>query len=385
MKMIDFVFFDAGGGHRSAANALRTVIELERLSWNIRMVNLQEVLAPVDVVRRLTGYNLQDVYNQILKKQWTLATPPLNRVFQAAIRFYHRRQVELLEAYWRQSPPDLVVSLIPHFNRAMLQGLRGASPTVPFVTIMTDIADYPPHFWIEPQEQHLICGSERAVEQALALGFPQALLFKTSGMIIDPRFYQRTSLDSRQELLRLGLDPEVPTGLVMFGGNGSRAMAEISERLDFMGDRVQLILICGHNMELAEELFIRSGRLKKHIVGFTTEVPYYMSLSNFFIGKPGPGSISEALALRLPVIVGRNASTLPQERYNAQWVVEKRVGIVIRSFRSIAEAVGRMLEPGQLDRYRANACALNNRAVFEIPLILQEIMEGTSRRQSISA
>ena len=39
------------------------------------------------------------------------------------------------------------------------------------------------------------------------------------------------------------------------------------------------------------------------VEGFTKEVPYYMRLSDFFIGKPGPGSISEALAMKLPVLV----------------------------------------------------------------------------------
>ena len=51
-----------------------------------------------------------------------------------------------------------------------------------------------------------------------------------------------------------------------------------------------------------------------------------MQLADFFIGKPGPGSVSEALAMRLPVIVECNAWTLPQERYNAEWIVEKEVG-----------------------------------------------------------
>ena len=60
--------------------------------------------------------------------------------------------------------------------------------------------------------------------------------------------------------------------------------------------------------------------------GFTTSVNYYMQLADFFIGKPGPGSVSEALAMQLPVIVECNAWTLPQERYNAEWVVEKEVG-----------------------------------------------------------
>ncbi len=60
-----------------------------------------------------------------------------------------------------------------------------------------------------------------------------------------------------------------------------------------------------------------------------------MQLADFFIGKPGPGSVSEALAMKLPVIVECNAWTLPQERYNAVWVVEKEVGLVLKNFRNI--------------------------------------------------
>ena len=50
-----------------------------------------------------------------------------------------------------------------------------------------------------------------------------------------------------------------------------------------------------------------------------------MWLSDFFIGKPGPGSISEAIQMKLPVIIERNSWTLPQERYNADWVRRNRL------------------------------------------------------------
>ena len=35
--------------------------------------------------------------------------------------------------------------------------------------MLTDIADYPPHFWIERQSQYVICGSRRAVQNKPAL------------------------------------------------------------------------------------------------------------------------------------------------------------------------------------------------------------------------
>ena len=88
----------------------------------------------------------------------------------AVLALYRPAQVRLLEQFWRERRPDMVVSLVPNFNLALGQSLRKALPGVPLVTILTDIADYPPHFWIERQEQYLICGSDRAVEQARAHG-----------------------------------------------------------------------------------------------------------------------------------------------------------------------------------------------------------------------
>jgi UDP-N-acetylglucosamine:LPS N-acetylglucosamine transferase len=101
-----------------------------------------------------------------------------------------------------------------------------------------------------------------------------------------------------------------------------------------------------------------------------------MRISDFFIGKPGPGSISEAVAMGLPVIVESNAWTLPQERYNVKWVEEKGVGIGLSSFRKqIVDAALRMTNAGEREQFREHVGALNNRAVFEIPEILAGIME----------
>ena len=373
----DLVFFDAGGGHRAAAEALRLVME-EQGGWNVRLVNLQELMDSIDLVRQLTGLRMQDFYNLMLKKGWTLGTPQTVRVLQFFIRLLHPRQVRLLKEFWRSSNADLVVSVVPHFNRALAESLRQARPATRFATILTDIADYPPHFWIEPRGGHIICGSDRAVEQARALDIPEGRISRASGMILHPRFYQPIPCDRREERRQRGLDPDRPTGLVLFGGQGSDSMLEIAECLDAQGPHhAQLIYICGRNQKLAAALRRRRSRLRTFVEGFTSQVPFYMALSDFFIGKPGPGSVSEAVAMRLPVIVERNAWTLPQERYNADWILEKQLGLVVRGPHQIPAAVKRLLQRGNLARYRAQAAALHNRAVYEIPGILRRIVEGT--------
>ena len=377
MINVDLVFLDAGGGHRAAAEALRLVMEEQR-GWKIRLVNLQELMDPIDLVRKLTGLRMQDLYNLMLKKGWTLGTPQSVRVLQFFIRLLHPQSVRLLEDFWRSSDADLVVSVVPHFNRALAESLRQVRPATRFVTVLTDIADYPPHFWIEPLGQYVICGSDRAVVQARAMDIGDSRIFQASGMILHPRFYETISCDRRAERKQRGLDPDAPTGLVLFGGQGSSAMLEIAEHLDAEGpSHLQLIYICGRNEKLAIALRSRRSRLRTFLEGFTTQVPFYMALSDFFIGKPGPGSVSEAVAMKLPVIVERNAWTLPQERYNAEWILEKHLGLVVKGPHQIPAAIRELLERGNLARFRAQAAAVHNRAVYEIPAILRRIVEET--------
>ena len=371
---LDFIYFDAGGGHRAAATALKQVVEDQGRPWDVRLVNLQEVLEPLDVFRKLTGLRLQEIYNTLLRKGWTLGSPQLLRAMQQVIRLYHPAQVKLLGEFWRDARPDMVVSLVPNFNRALFEGLRRSGADAPFVTIPTDLADYPPRFWMERQEQYFICGTDKAVEQASAMGHARERVFRVSGMILGPRFYEPVEIDRAAERLKLGLDAERPTGLVLFGGYGSGVMLDIARRVARCARPAQFIFICGHSQNL--ERALRSERLAypTRVEGFTTAIPYFMKLADFLIGKPGPGSISEAMLMRLPVIIERNAWTLPQERYNAEWVRERRVGFVLENFKQVNETVDQLLEPATLAGFQTNVAALDNRAVFEIPGILDRLL-----------
>ena len=377
MPRIVLVYFDAGGGHRAAASALAEAIREERLPWQVDLLNLQELLDSLDIVRRFTGIRIQDVYNRMLRNDWTLGSPQLMRILQWTMRVFHRPTVRRLERHWRETTPDLVASLVPHFNRALCESLAKTRPGRPFVTILTDFADYPPHFWIERQSQFLICGSDQAVTQARDMGHPEEHIFRTSGMILNQRFYRYAAVDRRREREKLGLDPERLTGLVLFGGQGSRKkMLAIDERLGQSALPVQLIFLCGKNERLVAELLARKSPVPRVVEGFTTNVPYYMQLADFFIGKPGPGSIAEAMAMHLPVIVERNAWTLPQERYNTVWVREKEVGLVVASFAQIGEAVAQLIEPENFLHFRAHTEAMKNQALFEIPAILRRILSA---------
>jgi hypothetical protein len=366
---VDLVYFNAGGGHRASALALQESIARLGWPWTVRLVNLFELLDPGDTFRRVTGFAPEAVYNQRLARGWTLGLAQELKVLQAAIRFAHPTLLRALTQHWAASEPDLVVSLVPNFNRAMGEAVAGALPGVPFVTVLTDLADHPPGFWIEPGVgQHVVCGTPQAVAQARAAGLPASHIHPSSGMILRPAFYAPRLADRAAERRRLGLDPDRPTGLVMFGGQGSKAMLGIAQALH----DTPLILVCGHNDKLAAKLRALPATAPRLVVGFTTDIPRHMQLADFLIGKPGPGSVSEAVQQGLPVIVVRNAWTMPQERYNAQWVRDQDLGLVLKSFKPVRPAVAALV--AGLARHRTALARIDNRAVFEVPQILARLL-----------
>ncbi len=269
----------------------------------------------------------------------------------------------------------MVVSLVGLFNRVIHESLTASGIRAPFVTILIDLADYPPHFWIERQKQYLIVGSKKAKYQALAAGYDPASVFQASGMIIHPNFYDEDPV-APQELAESLVQDQRITGIVSFGGYGGTEMVRIAKRLSRLRDKLQCVFVCGHNRNLKRRIERLTQDHFWHVVGFTDRMPFYLRTSDFFIGKPGSISLCEAVRLRVPVITTRSWRTMPQERYPADWIRELSTGLVLKSFRRIDRAVEELLQqPGALDRFRRNLASVEIRAVLEIPSILEEILE----------
>ena len=212
--------------------------------------------------------------------------------------------------------------------------------------------------------------------QAHAAGCAPSHVHSVSGMLLRHDFYA-PRLGGSDRLVRrreLGLPLDRPVGLVLFGGEGSRQMLTIARQLP----DVPLILLCGNNEALARALRELPARAPRAIVGYTGDIPQYMQLADFFIGKPGPGSLSEAIQMGLPCIVASNASTLPQERYNTHWLREQELGLTIGGYDEIAWAVARLL--ADLPRFQAAARRVRNHASDELPGVLAGIVAQVPTR-----
>jgi len=81
------------------------------------------------------------------------------------------------------------------------------------------------------------------------------------------------------------------------------------------------------------------------------------------------------------VIVECNNKTLPQERYNAEWVAEQGYGIVAPTFKDIVSAAKRMIEPSAFDEFCRKTRSYSNRALFEVAEILEKCYERAAAQE----
>lgn len=379
-QKIVILYSAAGGGHRATALALKTILERE-MTADVALINPYKDLFPnVDLFLRFTGMHGEDVYNEfVLRKGW-------NNLF--CLMFYgmtwltitlgqqeaSRRTITCLQ----QQQPDLIISVLPMLNGKLRRCVTAYSDRhpLPFMVLITDLQESMKYSWFPKQnDYYAVCGTEQSYRQVLSKPHPSELTFRTSGLIVHPKFYDLPPLDSGKERRQLGLRPHLPTGCMMYGGFGSGRMAELAKALHSIDLPCQIIFLCGRNQSLADELAGLRLSYPHVIRTYTPDVPYYFALSDFLISKPGPGTISEALVMNLRLVVDCQ-HVLPQERHNVTWVQEQGVGLPFKSLRTFRQTIRQVLDSGRDTPQPHNSGLPRNRAIFEIPDILERIFSS---------
>ncbi len=97
---------------------------------------------------------------------------------------------------------------------------------------------------------------------------------------------------------------------------------------------LQLVIIAGRNRGQRRKLDATPWKIPVIVNGFVTDMPDWMRASDVIITKAGPGTIMEALACGLPVLL---SGFLPgQEEGNVTFVEQNQVGVLSKSPKGIA-------------------------------------------------
>jgi 1,2-diacylglycerol 3-beta-galactosyltransferase len=334
-KKIFLMITDAGGGHRSTALSLQNAAARQGLPWDLRIVNLyREVWKEVDLGQALFNLPGEELYNLALKTDFISATTLMHHTASWFIRLRHSLAVKVTREFFQHEQPDLVLSLMPFVNDVLAEALEGTG--VPLGLLVTDLQDTPAGGWFTPRAcrsaRFIAVGSAPAARQARAVGASEARLLHC-GLVIHPKYFDPQVRSLPQTLARtaLGLNRDPFTPMLMMGAWAGRALGTFIRQFERSRRPWQILACCGRNAALKRSLEKLAPKLKNTLVpvGYSENLHLAMRAADVCITKPGPASITEALAMGLPLVLDDSA-TMVQERPNAAWVRAQGLGLVLR-------------------------------------------------------
>lgn len=347
-RKLVFLFSDTGGGHRSAAEAIIEALEIEFSGcFDHEMVDIFKDYGPVPL------NHMPDLYPQMVKlpRAWGLGYKlsnghPQARVLTASAWPVVRKAMHQL---LKDHPADLIISVHPLAAAPVLKAM--SHQRVPFINVVTDLVTTHA-LWYHRQTNLCIVPTQQAYERAIQCGLrPEQV--QVVGLPVADRFCQPAG-DRNQLRARLGWPQDLPVALLVGGGEGMGPLERNAEAIANAGLPLAMVIIAGRNQGLKARLEERHWPVPTQIYGFVREMPDFMRASDILVTKAGPGTISEALIARLPLIL---YSRLPgQEDGNVTYVVSEGAGVWAPRPAQVVQALQQWLEAP--DKYQAavDAC-----------------------------
>ena len=354
-KQILILMSDTGGGHRAAAEAIREGLLFlygDRVSVTIVDAWKDYAIWPVNRIADMYGWTVNRAL-WIWKSLWRLEKKRyfIKSLFSAIYPLAAPSFLKLIEEH----QPNIIVSVHPVLTHVSLLVIERANLRIPFVTVVTDMIKSW-DVWYRPSTTLCLVPTTSIGRQAMRLGIP-ATKVNVVGQPVSLKM--RTETGAKGPVRRLlGLDPALPVALLAGGGEGYGRVYDIARGIDRRVSGIQLIVVAGRNSSLRKKLEAQRWKLPTFIYGFTTQMANLMQAADVFITKAGPGSISEAFVVGLPLIL---FAYIPgQEDANVEYVLQHKAGVYVPEPEQIANQLSKWLRPESavLDKLAQNALSL---------------------------
>jgi processive 1,2-diacylglycerol beta-glucosyltransferase len=336
MKKVLIIYASAGDGHKKAAEAIyKSFLELE-----------PDVLAvPIDALNyttRFFKFFYKRTYIVLIKRfpwLWGFFYKVLNNRFFFLVAAPFRcianasNSIKLKEFLLKEDF-DIIVST--HFFASYVIS-RFKQKNRLSARLVSVVTDFKPHlFWIAKNTDIYIVASKSTRQGFIETGI-QAEKIKVLGIPVRKQF---ACPESKQEARKkLGLSEDRLTILVMRGGLGVGPIKDILLNLRKLAMDYQAIAVCGHNKELCQDLESTFAGTKQRIkiIGFSHNIGRLMSASDIIISKAGGITVSESMAIGLPLVC---INPIPgQESANMEFLIEEKIGFKAKTLDDINKEI----------------------------------------------
>ncbi len=325
-----------GYGHIASANTLQTLLGDEYEF---------ETIYPIKELRICGLPAGEEFYNWMIANNFNRMTNFFAKFCNSLFTSREKKLQEQIAAHVEAYQPDIIISLIPFVNFYTSEVARKYDLPFLMVTTDNDLTN-----WVKNLEKRVHTNFKVTIGTALPT--TKGLLLKsrvpessieTIGLPLRPQF---TEAKNKGELRRAYFVPtNKPVALIMMGGTGSRITYKYVKTLLHSNLNIHLMICTGRSVKLADKLKRISPKNGNtiDIIPFTEKVHELFAIADLLITKPGPGTINEAFAQKLPILIDGTNPPLFWEAANIDLVVRSKVGSIIPSYRNAAEAARKLL------------------------------------------
>lgn len=386
------IFTSKGGyGHQATTQAL---CDLLGSTYDIEVINpFERFMGSADILRKMTSgkYDGEKLYNKMLQKGWTRLLNTMANMGSFIIRNKQKKIARRIANHLQAHHYDLVISVISFLNGAISNASHQSG--LPFLLITTD-GDL--MHWMHGVNRSVLSGSYVTVGFDIAETRGRLLTRGAAnnnvipvGFPIRKDFYEHKN----KEVIRRQFDiPERPfTAMLLMGGAGSNGMYDYVKQMLRMKLPMHLIACVGKNEQLARQITKKYNKLCKSssvtltVVPFTKRVSDLMAVSDVLITKAGPGTIYEALHMKLPVLIDCTTPLLAWEKANATFIEEHGFGHRINHIRELSSLLKHYHEKDvvcQKTMQRLNRCRLHD-FTKEIPTLVEAAMNRQAELDAV--
>jgi processive 1,2-diacylglycerol beta-glucosyltransferase len=265
--------------------------------------------------------------------------PKIVKKSESIKNFLHKTSYRKFARLFKRHQPDVVVCT-QAFPCGMVADYKREHKLD--TTIIGVLTDFSPHsFWINEGVDYYVVPSVEAKERFIKKGVhPDAI--KVYGIPTRSKF--SIQLDRKPIADKLGLSVDVPTIVIMGGGQGLGPIKTIVKSLIKLKMEFQMVVLAGVNKKIISSLKRYTKRSTKKILifEFANNVDELMELATLIITKPGGITTAECLAKGLPMVI---INPIPgQEMRNTDFLINKGVAIRIDATSDIGEEVELLLK-----------------------------------------
>jgi len=309
-------------GHRQATVAIQQA--LRKLDSNLEAPSVNGFGYTYPILEKV----INRAYLSVIKrspKVWDYLydNPNVFRKSQSIKKFLHKTSHRKIAKLLENFHPDTVVCT-QAFPCGMVADYKTAhNLKIKLVGVLTD---YAPHsYWLNEGVDHYIVPSQETKDRFIKKGVSPDKI-KVYGIPIRSKF--SAPLDKKIIADKLGLDLNIPTILIMGGGQGLGPIKEAVTSLEASALPLQMIVISGINRKLVSWLRRKLSTSRKKILfyEYANNVEELMHISTMIVTKPGGMTTSESLAKGLPMVI---INPIPgQEMRNTDFLVKNGIGTV---------------------------------------------------------